>query len=963
MARGERSLKAVFAWLLPTALVMVVFLGLVFLGFDKFEVRHREIELQKFKEQAIRILDKFKLYANAEMIWCTTFRTHLEESKGSGQFIQKLGELRKSTHQKFEAVVWDQDGTVVLNEHLIWARSSEKELCELGRLLFEFRLRNKNQIWKKSPALKKFLGSQIVMNKLWSSIKFGNSEFVRPDSSGKFPDFWIGSKDGFLAMVFFERNDFDEDSGLKLFVEAFNGKSHRIAYFKNRESEKLSMNEKVFASYLNQLERDGKVADLFMSHMFAAKRIAGNNIILVYRKYSENIRATKATLLLVVVSLLLLIVFLRGQNQEVRLRHYSVKWQLLFMLLITTGLPLFALALLGSDHIARKRATLIESAYQECIAFLQHVEQRSKVSDAAIINNADKSIKSFNKSLPQQFGSIEIVRKIEKALGDNLFEIRLVSSFPALLMTKSEVFDGKRSRIFAPESQTQSASDVELKIFKNIASYYLNVVNDFPVDEDGYAETELLAEMAYQRPFHEIIQGLMLANNRIVPMGWGEQPYPVLVKIIGLPGSALADYFFAIILDKSNLKINFLFKFEDSLQRNPSGIRFLFANEKFYSRKRILLKDDPWLSEIYWTTGPHPSLEPCFTTIDGKPFIYASMQSRSFENFNLFAFYSLEKIEAEIAKERGFIISAGLIGLLMLVGLGLAFSSSFILPLSSLQMGAIAIRERDFSFRLNDLGNDEFGEMAKVFNSSIADFEELSLAGIVQARLLPQKGLSRPDFDLFGRSVPMAELGGDYFDYFEVDAGHYAILAGDVAGHGVGASLIMAMAKAGMILCRDRMSDPAGVLSELHHMIIETRTKAQRKIMTFQYLYYNEETGKALYSNAGGCSPILVDPDRNTAVEVTLSAPVLGGFKKSKFSNMEIEIARNQALVFYTDGIIEARNPAGEEIGYQRFKQMLLNSYDKNATLFHERIYDAYQGWLDGEPAQDDLTIIVLVRI
>ncbi|EKD82313.1 MAG: hypothetical protein ACD_39C01368G0002, partial [uncultured bacterium] len=330
--------------------------------------------------------------------------------------------------------------------------------------------------------------------------------------------------------------------------------------------------------------------------------------------------------------------------------------------------------------------------------------------------------------------------------------------------------------------------------------------------------------------------------------------------------------------------------------------------------------------------------------------------------FFLYAFYPLEKIDAQIAEELRFMLSAGIVTIILLIGLALVFSASFVSPLSALQAGAIAIRKRDFSYRLSELADDEFGEMARVFNNSMADFEELSLAGIVQARLLPQQGISDSRFDLYGRSIPMTELGGDYFDYFQTDSSSYVVMAGDVAGHGVGASLIMAMAKAGIMRCHDCLSDPAAVLARLHQIIHETRSKVQRKIMTFQYLYYNADSGAGIYANAGACSPILVDHARRLTSEITLQAPVLGGFKKSKFSNLDLKLSSGQALVFYTDGIIETLNPEGREIGYEGFKQMLLASYDTDARKYYDNIYSRYCSWLGNNQPQDDLTLIILVK-
>lgn len=122
-------------------------------------------------------------------------------------------------------------------------------------------------------------------------------------------------------------------------------------------------------------------------------------------------------------------------------------------------------------------------------------------------------------------------------------------------------------------------------------------------------------------------------------------------------------------------------------------------------------------------------------------------------------------------------------------------------------------------------------------------------------------------------------------------------------------------------------------------------------------------TGRIVYANAGACSPVIVDVKDGSAKEVTLSAPVLGGFKNSKFTEIELAIEPGQAMVFYTDGIIEALNPQGQEIGYEGFKQILLESFDSDATTYYSNIYQRYLAWLQGGRPQDDLTLIIMVRL
>jgi len=311
-----------------------------------------------------------------------------------------------------------------------------------------------------------------------------------------------------------------------------------------------------------------------------------------------------------------------------------------------------------------------------------------------------------------------------------------------------------------------------------------------------------------------------------------------------------------------------------------------------------------------------------------------------------------------IAGQRTDLFLFALFCLILAAWLAQILSQSFLNPLNSLQEAAIAIEKRNFSHRTGELGKDEFGETAAIFDDVMVGLEELAVAKVVQESLFPAGALCHGHFHIYGKSLAMAELGGDYFDYFLVDDGQVAALLGDVAGHGVGAALIMAMAKAGIIKCRDQLKTPVKLLERLHNLIYSSKTRKQKKIMTFQYLTADCTTGKAVYSNAGGCSPIFCSNGR--AAEITLAGAALGSFKKAKLQQLDIEFKSGDLLVFYTDGIIEARNSAGVELGYVEFARLVEKSAGPDPETVYNKICKGYYKHIAGMEAQDDLTLVVI---
>lgn len=938
----------------------LVFLFLIFnlffyLGLDHLEKRHQEMILQQFSQNSTSLFEAWNYYYDDEEYWCHILFKHFNEARNSEQFLEMLRTQRSLSGESLTAIIWNASGKVHFNDHFLSVSPNvlEEMFEDLGRVTDS----GKNLSRKDITRLRKHLGPQVSWSRLAKMLDFNAKELMRPDTSSRFLAFWAGRNDIHTTLVFFDLKRMKKNIGLRRLKPVAEQNGFQFSF-----SGKAQYDKRIDA-LVNLLEAEGRGAGIFADKLFAGRRIGGDRLVALQKPYNRLVHPGKFSLLSAVLVLWLLLL-IRQNNFVFFFRYYSIKWQLTLIMLVTTGLPLFTLAFIASDHLVQKRNTLIQKAYQTCISFIQHVDRSSLLNNAYLLHRVDKAIEVLRKKLPRDFGKPAISKELRKQLRENFQDMRLVASNPVVVMTDFGVLKNNRMQLFREKDQDklQKKILVEIKMFRDIASYYLSVINRMPLELEKMTESEIIAEMGYQRPFHEIIQNMMLATDKILFLGWGEKPFPIMVKLISLRDDHITDYFLAVVLQTFLLHRDFIRRQIENIERNPYGLTFIYGNQRYFSRFKAEFISDSWYAEMARKTSSHPSVEPGFTIIDGKEYVFAGILPTNLDSFFLFAFYPLEKIDEQLDEEKRFLLTAAIVALCMIVGLALVFSSSFVLPLASLQAGAIAIRRRDFNFRLAAFADDEFGEMAKIFNRSIADFEELSLAGLVQNRLFPRQSFSESAFSLFGKSIPMAELGGDYYDYFKIDSTRFAILAGDVAGHGVGASLIMAMAKAAIIHCSDCYNNPAEILQRMHQMICETRTRAQRKIMTFQYASFCRKTGEIIYSNAGACSPILVDVNTGSIAEIHHSAPVLGGFKKSKFSNVNFKLDCGQALVFYTDGIVEALNESGEEIGYENLKKMILKSFDSDAVKFYDNLYREYCCWIGKNTAQDDLTLIILVR-
>ena len=486
---------------------------------------------------------------------------------------------------------------------------------------------------------------------------------------------------------------------------------------------------------------------------------------------------------------------------------------------------------------------------------------------------------------------------------------------------------------------------------------------DYKIPESVLSKLEIIAESLLQRPLLELTYIFIdLEKDGIIKeLGYGNLTYMEYFKLLSIYDKSFTDYCVAVSWHPNIMQDKFIEDISVKVNRNTQNFKFIAFQkyERFFVPKYY--EGNAQLESFAKRVGNKPTEELEIINLDGEDYIAVGVLGRNLNKYSFVGLYPMKIIENEITNQKSLLLSLGLLSLLLSVGLAQLLSKSFINPLLILQNGALAIENRNFKYRLSGLATDEFGEVGKIFNHVMVGLEDLELARIVQESMFPKPEFSQGKFSVYGKSVTMIDVGGDYLDFFKVDENSFAVLLGDVAGHGLGAAVIMAMAKAA-ILVAENLHSPGAVLNHLHKMILATKSAKQRKIMTFQYLHINSETGENLYSNAGACSPWLIRHSENIALEMKMPGPVLGAFKKTVYKEMSLDFRPGDAIVFYTDGIVECKDKNGEMLGYDRLKQLLLDCWAEKPEDYYNNIYKAYLDYVGADTeAGDDLTFIVLM--
>lgn len=239
--------------------------------------------------------------------------------------------------------------------------------------------------------------------------------------------------------------------------------------------------------------------------------------------------------------------------------------------------------------------------------------------------------------------------------------------------------------------------------------------------------------------------------------------------------------------------------------------------------------------------------------------------------------------------------------------------------------------------------------------------QELDYAREIQLSMLPQEGPRLPWLEMASLSLPATEVGGDYYDYFAAGDDRLAVVAGDVAGHGFAAGLLLSGVRSCLTLLVDEIDRPLEVMSKLNYMI--RRTTRRRMLVTLAILTLDRARALATVTSAGH-PPVLLRRDGSSEVEelMTSSLP-LGSRLAEDFACREVPFGPGDTFLLYTDGLYELTDGTGESYGLERLSQSL-ESTPPGASA--AEIKDALLGDLwtfKGSEHQDDDITFVVVKV
>ena len=325
-----------------------------------------------------------------------------------------------------------------------------------------------------------------------------------------------------------------------------------------------------------------------------------------------------------------------------------------------------------------------------------------------------------------------------------------------------------------------------------------------------------------------------------------------------------------------------------------------------------------------------------------------------------------------LVKEQWLITGVAAIGVILLLMLaGLWFAHAMIRPLFVMVEAVKRLAKGDFSARMNINTGDERDLLAKSFNEMVPQLEDriqirksLEVAKEVQQNLLPQEIPNLHGFDIAAKSVYCDETGGDYFDFFpceDEDCARFGVVVGDVTGHGVGAALLMATARA--LIRGLTITWPKNLAESLTQVnsLLSADIRETGRFMSLFYLIIEAGSPMISWVRAGHDPAMLYDPATDTVEELMGPGLVLGVEEDYSYQQVEKTIqAPGTIILIGTDGIWETHNGEGEMFGKDRLAHIMRNNKHKSAEAIQDAVLQAVSDFRGDGEQEDDITIVVI---
>ncbi|HRX14821.1 MAG TPA: SpoIIE family protein phosphatase [Spirochaetota bacterium] len=318
-----------------------------------------------------------------------------------------------------------------------------------------------------------------------------------------------------------------------------------------------------------------------------------------------------------------------------------------------------------------------------------------------------------------------------------------------------------------------------------------------------------------------------------------------------------------------------------------------------------------------------------------------------------------------------------------LIFIGASVIASFILsyittnPLKHLSNGVAIIATGNMDHKITIKSKDEIGRLASEFNSMTLELkeaknkeiesrllaEQLELAKEIQEGLNPMGFYNSRGVQIQGYTRAAKGVGGDYFDYIDIDDSRVGVLISDVSGKGVPASLVMVMIRTVFVSSVDQNSTSVqckNIVTAVNNSL--SADFAIDKFATMMFIIFDRASGTLSFTNAGHGPLFCYRAKEKHCTVTTLEGMPIGIVDEASYLQSSTRFDVGDIVVMYTDGITEMRNSNREEYGRTRMQKILMQNCEKSAEEIVKTIIEDVEEFRGETPPHDDMTLVVVKR-
>ena len=870
-----------------------------------------------------------------------------------------INNIRQNYPNIMEFIVWDESGEVVRDltdkKTFYYAMKRVYEILkEVVATISDDPKSNISALASVSSninIIRQLLGKIIIPDHLRKPYLRGEDAGpILTDLGGQYSYVWyrLGSKVSF--MCFFSRAITESNFTLKNIIKALNNKELAYVCGYSTSDDYSEPKTKIPIEYKNSLKmalaKFEKSGESFYEddEILALLTMPQPELraFCIYPKeekiWSREVKhTTKFYQIMVLLFILYATIYL---TINFRSTFVSISWKVTFIFMLANLIPLSILGFIAYDYLNVAQETIYEETKSNLSRKLRDFDSRFESLKYEFSYKLNEKLDQINKENKANTLSDESVEEIGSFAAS--FEPSELALFAS---------DSKQLYAYRDISKHQK---IDLSFYKAFAKAILNYSNGFPFEPSEDMFSKIL-----DPENSDVVRKSFTNVRQVKTMNMGSSERLSYTFMIGEKETYKNNYLLYMSWDENRFQQLYVDRYYIKNAGDDKNIQFYTASLDGRHRKSPSKTFSPVLLKHMETLNSFSESKTLPVRIGMNYYLTVISRGINLNNILLAATYPMEKLKDRVDNLRDFILMCAFISMILTIVLGQVLINQFITPINNLRQGTIAVGNQQYTHRIPITDEDEFGHVNQVFNRVIEGLADFEMAKVVQESLLPGNQFKLENLSVYAQNIVMTTLGGDYYDVVKINEGKWGVLIGDVAGHGVGAGLMMAMAKAGVITAsEEEKSDPSLLTTRLHKMFFAIKNDRLKRMMTFQYFTVEPHKNAFCFANAGHCFPIIVDPKNNSAEFVEHIGTPLGIGPRARYKNLDFVLERGLSLILYTDGIAEAKNEEGEEYTFERLKRVLPRLYDRNPEKFYNNIYAEYDEW-SAKP-DDDFTVMVI---